>query len=86
MPKPTLDKEQLARLKAEAIAPGKGFRRFFYAALAGSAFLGAFVFLMKAIAGENLPQTLPNLALQIGLGSVLAWLWRREQPPDEGGR
>jgi hypothetical protein len=82
MAQPPLDQEQLARLRAEAIAPGKGFRRFFYVALAGSAFLGAFVFLMKAIAGENLTQTLPNLMLQLGVGSGLIWLWRREQPPE----
>ena len=82
MARPPLSKEQLARLRAEAIAPGRGFRRFFYVALAGSAFLGAFVFLMKAIAGENLPQTLPNLCLQLGIGSGLIWLWRREKPSE----
>lgn len=77
MSKP-LDKEQMDRLRAEAAAPGRGFRRFFYVALAGSAFLGAFVFLMKAIAGEDLAQTLPNLLLQSGVGAGLIWLWRRE--------
>jgi len=81
MSKP-LDKEQLARLRAEAAAPGIGFRRFFYVAFAGSAFLGAFVFLMKAIAGEDLAQTLPNLLLQSGVGAGLIWLWRRERPPE----
>jgi Low psii accumulation1 / Rep27 len=81
MAKPPLDREQLARLRSEAIAPGRGFRSFFYAAFAGSAFLGAFVFLMKAIAGEDLAQTLPNLLLQIGVGVSLIWLWKREQPP-----
>jgi hypothetical protein len=81
MQKP-LNKEQMDRLRAEAAAPGKGFRRFFYVALAGSAFLGAFVFLMKAIAGEDLAQTLPNLLLQSGVGAGLIWLWRREQPPE----
>jgi hypothetical protein len=82
MARPPLDKEQLARLRAEAIAPGRGFRRFFYVALGASAFLGAFVFLMKAIAGENLAQTLPNLLLQIGVGGGLIWLWRLEKPPE----
>jgi Low psii accumulation1 / Rep27 len=81
MTKPPLDREQLARLRSEVIAPGRGFRRFFYVAFAGSAFLGAFVFLMKAIAGEDLAQTLPNLLLQIGVGAGLVWLWSREQPP-----
>jgi hypothetical protein len=36
---------------------------------------------MKAIAGEDLAQTLPNLLLQIGIGAALVWFWRREQPP-----
>jgi hypothetical protein len=83
MTKPSLDKEQLARLRAEAIAPGRGFRRVLYVVLAGSAFLGAFVFLMKAIAGEDLAQTLPNLLLQISIGGGFIWLWRREQPPQK---
>jgi Low psii accumulation1 / Rep27 len=83
MARPPLDREQLARLRSEAIAPGRGFRSFFYIAFAGSAFLGAFVFLMKAIAGEDLVQTLPNLLLQIGVGVGLVWLCRREQPSKE---
>ncbi|WP_404784657.1 DUF3493 domain-containing protein [Altericista sp. CCNU0014] len=78
MQKQPLDEEQMARLRSEAAAPGRGFRRFFYVALAGSAFLGAFVFLMKAIAGENLVETLPNLLLQVGVGIGLVWLWRRD--------
>ncbi len=77
----SLDKDQLARLRSEAAAPGRGFRSFFYIALAGSAFMGAFVFLMKAIAGENLAETLLNLVLQIGVGAGFLWLWRREQAP-----
>ncbi len=78
---PQLDPEQLARLRAEAKAPYRGFRRFFYVAFGSSAFLGGFVFLMKAIAGENLPQTIPNLFLQMGIVAFILWLWRREQPP-----
>lgn len=78
-----LDPDQLSRLRAEAKAPYGGVRKFFYIALGGSAFLGGFVFLMKAIAGENLSQTLPNLMLQVGVLILIAWLWRREQPPQD---
>ena len=78
---PKLDPEQLSRLRAEAKAPYKGFRQFFYLAFGGSAFLGGFVFLMKAIAGESLEQTLPNLLLQVSVVALILWLWRREQPP-----
>lgn len=80
MPEP-LNEEQLSRLRAEAKAPYRGIRRFFYIALGGSAFLGGFVFLMKAIAGENLERTLPNLLLQIAVCTIIVLLWRREQPP-----
>ncbi|MCG9889992.1 MAG: DUF3493 domain-containing protein [Thermosynechococcaceae cyanobacterium MS004] len=76
-----LNEEQLSRLRAEAKAPYRGVRRFFYIALGGSAFLGGFVFLMKAIAGENLADTLPNLLLQTSVCALIIWLWRREQPP-----
>ena len=81
MPEP-LNKEQLSRLRAEAKAPYRGIRRFFYIVLGGSAFLGGFVFLMKAIAGENLESTLPNLLLQVTVCGIIIWLWRREQPPE----
>jgi Low psii accumulation1 / Rep27 len=77
-----LNQEQLARLRAEAKAPYRGVRRFFYIALGSSAFLGGFVFLMKAIAGENLAQTLPNLLLQVAVCGIMLWLWRHEQPPE----
>jgi Low psii accumulation1 / Rep27 len=80
MPEP-LNEEQLSRLRAEAKAPYRGIRRFFYIALGGSAFLGGFVFLMKAIAGENLERTLPNLLLQLAVCTIIVLLWRREQPP-----
>jgi Low psii accumulation1 / Rep27 len=80
MPQP-LNEEQLTRLRAEAKAPYRGVRQFFYIALGGSAVLGGFVFLMKAIAGEDLERTLPNLLLQVGVVAVIVWLWRREQPP-----
>lgn len=80
MQKQPLNEDQMARLRSEAAAPGRGFRSFFYIALAGSAFMGAFVFLMKAIAGESLAETIPNLLLQIGVGTGLFWLWIREQP------
>jgi hypothetical protein len=73
-----LNDEQLARLRAEAAAPYRGLRQFLYIALAGSALLGAFVFLMKAITGEDLPHTLPNLLLQMGSVAILLWLWQRE--------
>jgi Low psii accumulation1 / Rep27 len=78
---PQLNQDQLSRLQAEAKAPFRGIRQFFYLAFGGSAALGGFVFLIKAIAGEDLEHTLPNLLLQTGAVAAMVWLWRREQPP-----
>jgi hypothetical protein len=83
MPSPnqsrSLNPEQFQRLQAEAKAPFRGLRRFFYGAFAGSAFIGAFVFLLKVIDQENLSQTLPNLFLQLGIGSLMIWLLRKDR-------
>jgi Low psii accumulation1 / Rep27 len=69
---------QLERLRAEAKAPFRGLRRFFYGAFAGSAFIGAFVFLLKAIARENLTETLPNLLLQLVIGGLMVLLLQKD--------
>jgi hypothetical protein len=76
----SLTPEQLRRLRAEAKAPFRGLRKFFYAAFAGSAFIGAFIFLLKVIDQENLAQTLPNLFLQLGIGGVMLWLLQKDKP------
>ena len=52
--KNNLDPEMYARLKAEAKAPYKGLRKFFYLAFGASGFIGAVVFLAKIIAGNTL--------------------------------
>jgi hypothetical protein len=78
-----LKEEQLSRLRSEATAPYQSIRRFVYLALGASASLGAFVFLMKAIALENLEQTLPNLLLQVGISAVMIALWNLDHPPQQ---
>jgi Low psii accumulation1 / Rep27 len=79
-PSRSLHPDQLRRLRAEAKAPFRGLRKFFYGAFAGSAFIGAFIFLLKVIAQEDLTQTLPNLFLQLGIGSVMIWLFQKDKP------
>ena len=81
-----LSPEKYARLQAEAKAPYRGLRRFIYLAFAASGGLGAFIFLLKAIAGQELGQTLPNLALQLGLIATVVWLWKIDKPKDEKNR
>jgi hypothetical protein len=81
-PKQKLDRETYARLKAEAKAPYKGLRQFFYFAFGASGAIGAFVFLAKLAAGQDLATTLPNLALQLGLVALMIFLFRWEQSKD----
>ncbi len=81
-PRPPLsqrDPEKYARLKAEAQAPYKGLRQFFYIAFGASGFIGALVFLAQLAAGRNVAGNLPNFALQIGVVALMIWLFRLEQ-------
>jgi hypothetical protein len=73
-----LSPERYARLKAEAEAPYKGLRRFFYVGLGASGFIGAVVFLAKIAAGQANSSNLSNLALQIGVVALMIWLFRLE--------
>ena len=72
----SLDPSHLDQLRAEAKAPFRGFRRFFYVAFAGAGFLGSFIFLMKLLAGEDFGTTFPNLLLQIGVLVLMVWLFQ----------
>jgi hypothetical protein len=74
-----LGSEKFARLRAEARAPYKGLRMFFYFALAASGLIGGLVFLAQLAAGRNVTSALPNFALQVGLVALMIWLWRWEQ-------
>ncbi|WP_107671351.1 DUF3493 domain-containing protein [Cyanothece sp. BG0011] len=76
--RPPLDPEKYASLKAEAQAPYKGLRKFFYLAFAASGFIGAVVFLAKLAAGKEVGTNLPNFALQIGVVALMIFLFRLE--------
>lgn len=71
-----LDPEKYARLKAEASAPFRSLRKFFYFSFGASGIIGAFIFLMQLLAGRNTEDTLPNLTLQMGVVFLMVWLWR----------
>jgi branched-subunit amino acid ABC-type transport system permease component len=68
--------ERYARLKAEALAPYRGLRKFIYFAFGASGMIGAFIFFTQLLAGENANEVLPNLALQIGVVALMVWLFR----------
>ncbi|MGF1477982.1 MAG: DUF3493 domain-containing protein [Cyanophyceae cyanobacterium] len=78
-----MDSEKYARLKAEAQAPYRGFRRFFYIAFGASGLIGAFVFLTQIVAGKDISSALPNFALQIGIVALMVWLLRWEQQQEQ---
>jgi len=73
-----LDPEIYARLRAEAKAPYRGLRRFIYIGFGASGAIGGFVFLAKILAGQQLSETVPNFALQVGVVALMVWLYRLE--------
>lgn len=74
-----LNPEIYARLKAEAKAPYKGLRKFFYVAFGASGLIGAVIFLAQLAAGNDIISILPNLALQVGVVALMIWLFRLEK-------
>ena len=73
-----MEPEKYARLKAEAIAPYRGLRKFVYVACGASGAIGAFIFLAQLLAGRQVSSTLPNLGLQIGVVALMVGLFRWE--------
>ncbi|MBD2409283.1 hypothetical protein FACHB389_14860 [Nostoc calcicola FACHB-389] len=82
-PKNRLNPEQYARLKAEVAAPYRGLRQFIYIAFGASGLIGAFIFFFRVLAGRDVDSALPNLALQIGIVTLMVFLWRWEQRRQE---
>ncbi|BAY79715.1 hypothetical protein NIES25_62000 (plasmid) [Nostoc linckia NIES-25] len=78
-----LSPEQYTRLKAEMAAPYRGLRQFLYIAFGASGLIGAFIFFFRVLAGRDIDSALPNLALQIGIVTLMVCLWRWEQRPQE---
>ena len=77
--KAKISPDKYARLKAEAKAPYRGLRKFFYVAFGASGFLGALTFLARIAAGQDLARDLPNFALQIGVVALMIFLFRLDQ-------
>jgi hypothetical protein len=70
----SIDPELWSRLQAEAKSPFRGLRQFVYVSCALSGAIGGVVFFFKLLAGKNLGETIPNLALQITVVAVMVWL------------
>ena len=75
--------DRYAYLRKEAIAPYRGLRRFIYVGFGASGGIGAFVFLMQALAGRNVTEALGNLALQVGLVTLMVILLRWDRSKDK---
>jgi len=73
-----MSQERFDRLIAESKAPYKGLRKFIYGSLGASGAIGGFVFFTKILAGRDVAESLPNLALQIGVVALMVFLFRWE--------
>ena len=78
MDRKSLDRETYDRLRREAVAPYRGLRKFVYGGLGASGAIGGFVFFFKVLAGQDLGTNVPNLALQLGVVTVMVLLFRWE--------
>ncbi|MDB9317814.1 DUF3493 domain-containing protein [Nodularia spumigena] len=78
-PQTRLNPEQYARLKAEMSTPYRGVRQFIYIGCGASALIGAFIFFFQVLAGRDIDNAAPNLALQVGVLALMIFLWRWEQ-------
>ncbi len=72
------DPEKYAHLRAEAVAPYRGLRRFIYIAFAASGLIGGFIFLTQLLAGRDVTEALPNFAIQMGVVTLMVWLLQLE--------
>lgn len=77
-PPPGMTQERFDRLVAESKAPYKGLRKFIYGAMGASGAVGGFVFFTKILAGRDVAESLPNLALQLGVVALTVFLFRWE--------
>lgn len=77
------DPEKYAHLRAEAAAPYRGLRRFFYASCAASGAIGGFIFLIQLLAGRGVENTGLNLVVQVGVVASMAWFWRLENRAEQ---
>ena len=85
VPKPPagMSQERFDKLLAESQAPYKGLRKFIYASVGASGAIGGFVFFTKILAGREVAESLPNLALQIGIVALMVFLFRWEDRDKE---
>jgi Low psii accumulation1 / Rep27 len=74
-----LDPALYAQLKAESEAPYRGLRKFVYLACGASGAIGGVVFLTQIMAGRDVANALPNLAVQVGVIALMVVLYRWEQ-------
>ncbi|WP_017324230.1 DUF3493 domain-containing protein [Synechococcus sp. PCC 7336] len=80
-PREQLSIEERVQLTAELAAPYRKLRQFIYITCLASGGIGAFVFFFRALAGRALDQTLPSLALQLGIsaGAIALFRWERQR-------
>ncbi|MDX2243286.1 MAG: DUF3493 domain-containing protein [Leptolyngbyaceae cyanobacterium bins.302] len=83
---PSMDDETFARLKAEAIAPYRGLRRFLYYSFAASGVVGGVIFFTQLLAGRDVAEALPNFGVQLAVVALMVWLIRLENKAERKQR
>ena len=72
--------DQYAYLRAEAKAPYRVLRRFIYVAFGASGLIGAVVFVAQVLTFQDMGNTIPNLVLQLGVLTLMIWLFKIDRP------
>ncbi|MEO0348885.1 MAG: DUF3493 domain-containing protein [Cyanobacteria bacterium P01_A01_bin.15] len=72
---PGMSQEKFDRLVGEVRSPFKGFRRVIYGAVGASGLVGAFIFFTQLLAGRDVDSAISNLAVQLGVIGIVAFLF-----------
>ena len=70
-----MSQEKFDRLVGEVRSPFKGFRRVIYGAVGASGLVGAFIFFTQLLAGRDVDSAISNLAVQLGVIGIVAFLF-----------
>lgn len=75
-----MNQKKYEYLRREANAPYRSLRKFIYLVFGASGTIGGLIFFLQILAGKgNLAESLPNLAIQLGVVGLMVWLFRLEK-------
>ncbi|MDX1977984.1 MAG: DUF3493 domain-containing protein [Pseudanabaenaceae cyanobacterium bins.68] len=75
-----MNQKKYEYLRREANAPYRSLRKFIYLVFGASGTIGGLIFGLQLLAGAgSVSETLPNLAIQLGVIGLMVWLFRLEK-------